>query len=173
MSVTYESYQQIGPTTWYVAVSSTESDPTYRWYLDGVLILTGPQSWRYIDVGEGSFQLEVRDDASAAAEAYPAYAILSWQTVTDADNWRVEQYVEDAWTLKRTIADNGQSAFRYQTDELTDGTAYQFRAVPVNAEGIQGTAREWSFTCVRRPAAPSVGYTYTGAVSKTVTIAAA
>ena len=48
----------------------------------------------------------------------------------------------------------------YQTRVLADGETAQYRVVPVNEAGIDGSPRTFTVTMVRRPDPPDVDYTW-------------
>jgi len=165
MSVTI-SQTQIAFNAYRLTFSSTELDPVYRIYRDGIIIETTKRNWKDIEVYPGAaVQIEVRDDANAPAEAWPGQVLLSWGRDDTAASYRVEVYANAAWATERLVIDG---SLYHWTPYLADNTIHRYRIVPVDANGIDGQAREFSIAMVRRPDVPSVTLTYNGDNTATV-----
>ena len=123
-------------------------------------------------IGE-SHDIQVFDVANSVGKpSYPGRVTLHWTAVSGADHYRVEQSISAVWTLKATIADDGQQAWTYLSDFLNDVTSYDFRVLAVDAAGNQGTALSFTVEMTRAPDIPSVTYTRS-AINSKITIAAA
>lgn len=103
--------------------------------------------------------LEIVEDASGAdAESllYPPYAILQWRGVTGAEAYLVEKLVDGDWVSFKTIMEQEEGYYTYQTGVLTDSESTSFRVSALDLQGNAGTPVAFSFYVVRNPAPPSV-----------------
>lgn len=141
---------------------TTTGADDYYVYLDGVLAATVSRLWYQFTLATGEqVQIEVCDSSSdVPATAYPGNALITWQRDSEASYYIVQQYVDSAWTTVRTVQDTGVPYYQYRSAFLDDCTTHQFRVVPVDANEIQGTPKEFTFLMVRYPDAPSATYTY-------------
>ena len=173
--VTFDQPQQLGPNTWRLSWSSDQTDPTYRVYLDGQLI-SEQTSEEYILRMDGSAApiVEVLDVASdVPADAFPGYLRLGWAAHDDAAQYLVQKYNGASWdTIATFAADASKAWWTYNTPGLADETSHQWRIVPVDAAGNEGTAVSFTVLMVRNPDPPEVNYAYSAGTGK-VTIAAA
>jgi hypothetical protein len=120
---------------------------------------------------------DVAPPAGAPRAAYPRRATFAWSRgLSDsplAAAFRVEEYVDSAWALRRQITpEPGQTYFQWSSPVLPDGVTTQYRVVPVSAAGAHGAALAFPVLMVRVPDPPSVRFTYTPATGL-VTVAAA
>lgn len=171
MAITYDNTVSVGNLViWHV--TSSLSDAYYHWYLEG--------SWLGV-TRTGEFSLVVEDGEQAyivcqdttdpaydpianAPSGYPARRTLSWVASADSDidYYRVEQNKDaGGWTSLGTVQDDGSWYYSFTTARLADLSSYQFRVVPVDEAGNDGTAITWSAdTIVRRPDAVDFDVTF-------------
>jgi len=171
--ITSLTKQQYGPQMWEFTWASDLPTPTFYVYQDGALAFTTDQTSHRFQIGAGEqMQIEVLDDVNAIpATAYPRNILLQWQPVTGAAKYLVQQWSGSAWTTIRTVLATGRAVMEHKTAKLSDETQYKFRVVPVGANTIQGTAREWTIDVVGRPDVPVASGVYssvTGQVTFTV-----
>ena len=177
MSVTMKPPRRTGPKAWRLRWSSTESDPTYRVFRDGVLVLTTPleQMTATVEAGETPV-FEVFDDTTSQPQAaFGGRLTLAWYGAAAVDHYRVEEYVGAAWTLRDKIRDTGHGSgwqVRWTTRWLEDATTHQFRIVAIGDNGNATTVSTWSAVMVRHPNPPVVGFSYDSGTGK-VTLSAA
>lgn len=179
MSVTYDAVIQIDDFAFSVQGHTDVTPPvTLRMYSNGVKVgefesLDGYFAFTLTGMPGDSLQFEVLDKAcSIPSLAFPGRATLNWRAQTDATEYRVEEYVSAAWTERQVIPANGSGSYVWQSRWLEDETTHQFRVVPVNSAGNDGTPLAFSMLLVRIPDVPRVTYTYNATTDK-VTIAAA
>jgi len=174
MTVTINTPVQTGSNTWLVSWSSNLSTPTYYIYQDGTLIKTMQTTSTTFWAAAGeSLNIEILDDEDEVPEsAFPGRLTLAWEKCTETDYYRIDEYVDAAWTERARIPDDGTYYYQWQTRFLEDVTSHQFRIVPVGDNGNEGAAKTFTVLMVRHPAEPSVSYTY-AALTGVVTIASA
>lgn len=160
MSVTYEAPVQLAPNLWRVSWSSDLGAPPatgYRVFRNGVQIggTVYVESMDFtLDAGE-SLVVEVLDDPDASpSSAFPSRLTLGWRPVSGAASYRVDEYVASVWTARRVLLEDGSPYYRYETRVLEDVTSHQFRVVPVDEAGNDGTALSFTVLMVRYPDAP-------------------
>jgi hypothetical protein len=174
MAVTFSAPVVAGDGLWLVSWTSTETAPTYRVYLDGVLVSTQTAAQFLVSAQANAMPvLEVLDHtADAPSEAHPATLTLGWLTNSDVADYRVEQKVSGSWTEIVTLAREDGPWQQYTTPVLADDTTHEWRIVPIDAAGNEGTEHNFTALLVRHPDVPSVSYAYS-AVTGLVTITAA
>ncbi len=173
--VTFDPPQQVGANLWRFTWTSDQMDPEYRVYLDGQLVSV--QTAEQFDVkveGEVSPVLEVLDsEDDVPNDAFPPYLRLGWLPVSDAVRYLVQQY-DGGWVDVATLAAEADRAwYQYDTPGLADVTVHQWRVIPIDEAGNEGSALAFSVLMVRHPDPPDVTFTYDGAMAGTVTIEAA
>lgn len=145
----------------------------YHWYVDGSYIASTTDNSHYIFLqADEQAQIEVVDtmdpDFDPVANApigYPARKTIFWyrSMESDIDYYRVDQK-EGAgdWTeIGRVPHDDSPWHYSLLTPRLTDLTAYQWRVMPVDQAGNDGTATTYDAeTVVRTPDAPDFTQTY-------------
>jgi len=162
MTVTVNQPSPINATTWRITWSSDLTDPEYRIYQDGLLAATtGAEEWiATVPAGE-ALLLEILDDPDETpTTAYPGKITIGWWAVSGAASYRVDEYIEGAWTARATLLETGLGYYRWDSRYLEDVTTHQFRVVPITAFGNDGAAAVFSVLMVRHPDVPSVAYTY-------------
>ena len=185
MSITQNNISRAGD----LATVEVESDLTapvyFHWYIDGEHIAETASGRMTFHVPSGEqLRLTVQDttdpdyDAVAnAPDGYPARRLLNWTRSIDADvgHYRIEQKLgAGAWTiLDRVLSEPGRWEYSYRTGRLDDLGSYQFKIVPVDAAGNDGTVVSIAAeTIVRTPDAPEFTVSLDDATQK-VTFAAA
>ncbi|QDU61230.1 hypothetical protein Pan216_20840 [Planctomycetes bacterium Pan216] len=114
---------------------------------------------------------EILDRAGQRPQpAFPGRLTLAWQAVTGATRYRVDEYVDSEWTERQTIASTGETSYTWVSRWLEDSASHQFRVVPLDNAGNEGSAQTFAALMVRHPDAPNVTYTYNGSATPTLTI---
>jgi hypothetical protein len=174
--ITSQTITRIGEIVTVTVASSLSGTVYFHWYLDGQWSgrsTVGTRSF-YLAAGEQA-RLAVQDtnDADYDYEAnnpepYPARRILWWirSLATDVDYYRID-HRKDAgdWTAVATVPrDRERWDYQWTTGRLDDLTDYQWRVVPVDTAGNDGTpVATVAETIVRHPD----GITYTAALEAT------
>lgn len=174
--IAFNEPQQTGPDCWVLSWTSDQVDPEFRVYLDGVLVSTQTSTEYQLRSEYGQLVIvEVLDVAAdVPSDAFPANMIQGWRRDSDAALYVIEEYVSAVWTERaRIVPDEALDWLAYATGALTDETVAIWRVTPYDAAGNAGTAVSFSALMVRHPDVPNVEFTYNGAGTPTVTIAAA
>jgi len=168
MAITAFTATRLGPTTWRMDATSSETTPTYYWYVGGVLVETSSRPWKIVDLAAGeSLWVEVFDDSSSTpVPGNAGRLIIDWGPVSGASVYRVYEYYDSAWTLRAEVPETGLGQYEYQTRYLENDTDIQWRVVAYGTNGILGTVRQFTAKCVRGPDAPEVTYTYSVVTGK-------
>jgi len=185
MAITSYTQQRLGNATVVTVVSDLGGTVYYHWYVDGALVAsTEVPTWTFFCEANEQFRVEVNDttdpdyDPVANAPAgYPPRRTLEWVRSLDAtvDRYRVEQRLDaGSWTTVGLVPVDGTLwAYRFLTPRLTDLGSYEWRVVPVDAAGNDGTAIALDAeTVVRTPDAPDFTATFDSGTT-TVAFAAA
>jgi len=138
MSITYTDPEQVDAYTWRLAWTSSLGDGTTCYvYRDGELFASGPITSVLVRVVTGEYYTwDVIDDLDDAPHyLYPGTMLLAWTETAATDHYRVEEYVNAAWTLRAAVRDTGQGYYTWRTRYLEDDTTHQFRIVPVGTNG--------------------------------------
>lgn len=144
--------------------------PTFTIYRDGALVATTTETSWPADV-PGTW--EVFDDATSPAFAYPDFAILTWYAVATAVAYGIDEKQGASWVARETIDDDtSPQYFLWRSDRLADDTTHEFRIVPIDAAGNEGTPISRTLLMVRVPDAPEVTFAYSSVTTK-VTVSAA
>lgn len=166
--ITSTSQIRIGFKTVVTAVSSLSGVVYYFWYLDGAYMgFTTSASYSFVlKPGEQSV-IDVLDSndpdfdpVTNAPAGYPARRTLVWTRSIDADvhQYRVEQRKDaGAWVeLGYVYDDPAQWLFRLLSPRLDDLAEYEWRVVPMDLAGNDGTpVALGAEKIVRRPDAPN------------------
>lgn len=177
MTVSFTANYPIGSEGHHYEWVSDQVDPTYYEYVDGVLVSSGPQTWRDLWLAPGEMvQFEVLDSPSETPEpAYPSRAWLAWyaDAVDPAYRYRVDEYVDSEWVqVGAVLPQLGQTYFTWLSRVLEDETTHQFRVVPVAFNGEDGLPLLITVPVVRRPDPPTWTGAYdSGTGNLTVTVA--
>jgi hypothetical protein len=117
-------------------------------------------------------QIEVLDSTDSYDPdnlLYPAYLVLQWHEGAGAEQYRIDRYIDAAWTTLQYVAAGTAGYYTYETPALVDGTAYQYRIVPITAAGDELTPIVYTATMVTLPEPPAVTMTVAAGV---ITVAA-
>jgi len=133
------------------ATSDLAGTVYYHWYLDGVWIGATVSSTRTLFVAEDE-QVRVAvhdttdpnfDGLAAAPTAGPRRRTIWWvrSLASDVAVYRVDQRVDAGeWTaVARVAADPAAWTYQVQTGVLTDLAEHEWRVVPLDAAGNEGT----------------------------------
>jgi len=160
----------------YVTVEATSSLAGliyYFWYIDGAFLARTTSNIYTFFIREGEqFRISVKDSNNSnydylthAPVGYSARRTLFWTRCTDSDilKYNLEQNkAAGGWTDIGTVNDiPGQWSYMFVTERLDDLTSYQFRVLPVDQAGNEGTALTLTAeTIVRTPDAPDYTVTF-------------
>lgn len=177
MAVTYSKIERIDATAFRLRFTSDRTPPvSFRVFFQGRLISSITSSGSQgevvlsVPVGDNPFVEVLDKPCSLPTIAFPGRVTLNWLSVTGASSYRVEELVSGTWTLRQTLLSHGGTAYTWGSRWLEDSTTHQFRVIPVDSGGNQGTALSFSFLMVRHPDTPDVRYEYNQG-SQTITIA--
>ena len=182
--VTYQ-VQRFGQLTTVTVTADLAAPCFYYWYLDGVFVERTTANVKEFHLGVGDqARVEVvashahdLDTAAAAPDGWPARRRIWWVRSLDASvrSYRVDQKLGAGdWTELQTVH-HAAEAWQYEiiTGRLTDLGEYQWRVVPIDAAGNDGSAVSIaSETLVRRPDSPRFAIAFDDGTTK-VTFSAA
>lgn len=184
MTITSYSFTPFYPFT-QVEVTSDLTDPTYFWYVDGVYFARTAVPWVMVHMPEDDQGEVIAIDTTSpdafdvqanAPTAYPARRELWWTRSQDADVafHRVKQQREaEGYETIEDVAVSEDWAYRLITPRLDDLTNYDWRVVPVDAAGNEGTALALGpEKIVRKPDAPNYSVSFDGGTGR-ITVSAA
>ena len=169
MTVTYDQPYWHDANVALIRWSSTETDPTYRVYVNGELVAEGSVTEWLLWAGD---QLEVLDDANAvAAGYYPGRVRLYWWGSGNQE-YRVEQQIASVWTQRARLTDDDRGYWSWESDILDDVTTHYFRVVAVGTSGEETVCNTLTVYMCRRPDVPDdVTWSYSDS-TRQLTIAA-
>lgn len=152
---------QVSTCTLYVYWASTAATYYYV-YVDGILTaITNRLYYQFAFAPGEQPQVEVCDSATdVPAVAYPGNALMTWQGDSEATYYKIQKWIDSAWTTVRVLQATGQPFYQYRSPWLDDCTTHKYRIVPYNANDIAGSPMEFEFEMVRYPDAPEPTYTY-------------
>lgn len=134
-----------------------ESDITgatfYRWR-DGVFQGISKDPVWIFPLASGEFvQIDVFDSSEETPDdVYPSTIYFQWDGEDDAATYKVYEYIDEAWLLRRTGPSKGTgSVHSYISRPLEDGEEINLKIIPYDAIGQAGTALEYDITMIRRP----------------------
>lgn len=151
-----------GPNT--VRLDWTATTGTYYVYVDGLLDGITTQTYYFVRIVAGSsISVEVQDDLTAPAAAYPSHFRFGIQTDQTATSYLIEKETEpDVWTEQISLPNNIAYYVAWDTGILEDDTEHVYRVTPIAANA--GTAQEFRALMVRRPDAPVATIAYADGV---------
>lgn len=157
MATTINAPVQTGPTQWRFTFSSDLTDPTYYIYVNGDLVTQTRETFYDLTVGINTqIQFDVLDVADDLPEEFfPGTMTLRWDGTPDATSFRIEQYVGSEWVAKYVVIADDSRVFHYESELLDDSETHQFRIVPIDNEGRDGTILEFEAEMCRYPDEPS------------------
>jgi hypothetical protein len=100
------------------------------------------------------------DDEYSEGVSYPPYVIIQWVGVAEASRYLVQRY-DGSWTQVDSVVHSAVQYYQYRTSKIENDEAAQWRIVPVDTLGNQGTALSFNFAVIGNPPPPesvSVGY---------------
>jgi hypothetical protein len=144
--------------------SSDVSGAVFRVFRDGDLVSTTRATSLLFVVGPGeSLDVEVLDDAlTEPTYNAPGYAVLHWWPSSGAAAYRVEEFVEGAWSESGIVREDGRGFLSFKTRWLGDGYSGAWRVVPIGAGGLEGAAVLFDVRVVRFPAPPVAAWSAKG-----------
>lgn len=164
MAVTLGVPVQTGPTQWRFTFTSDLTDPIFYIYVNGEYVTQTRETFYDLTIGvntQAQFDvLDVVDDLPA--EFFPGVMHLRWDGTPDSTSFRVEQYVVDEWVAKQVIIADDRRVFHYTSELLDDSEVHQFRIVPIDDQGRDGTILEFEAEMCRYPDEPSQAMNVTG-----------
>jgi len=185
MAITNYEIIRAGRSTRVIVTSDLGGTVFYHWYLDGVYVgrTELPEYCLFLDVGE-QVVLVCQDTADAdydpianAPAGYPARRLIYWvrSLATDLDYYQVEQKPSGGeWTnIGRAAHDPQRWDYWLLTPRLADLTSHQWRVVPIDRAGREGTTIAIdAMTVVRTPDAPGFAISYDAGTDKVTYTAA-
>lgn len=149
--------KDLGNGAWEVQALSTLESPTFYAYRHGVFSSQNQTGRFLFQLQDGEhLRVDIVDDLDDAPEpGYPGRAVLQWDEAVGATSYRIEQFIDAAWTQVSLIQASSLSVYEWVSNWLDNLTTYQFRVVPVVA-GNDGYPREFTFEMHRRPDRPVV-----------------
>jgi len=187
MAITSYTQQQFGTLTVVTVVSDLSGTIYYHWYIDGAYIASTQSPTRGFTFEAGDeVRIEINDTNDAdydpianAPAGYPAKRTIDWIRSLDDDvvSYRVEQKKRAVeWVSIGTVRRNGEAwsdGYALLSPRLDDLSTYDWRIVPIDAAGNDGTATGLdSEDVVRTPDAPDFTISFDEGTTK-VTFAAA
>lgn len=181
MRITGESQTRSGNTTFVTVVSSLSGTIYYHWYIDksyvgmttaptrAFVLLAGDQVViDCIDTNDADF-----DPITDGPSGFPCSArrsIVFYRSLaTDIDKYRVESRKNaGSWTAIGTVADDPRRwEYTLLSPRLDDLAAYEFRVVPIDQAGNDGTPVALaSEKIVRTPDAPTFSLAFDAGTTK-------
>lgn len=163
MAITSVAYTQSGPGTFVFTYASNLADPTFYIWVNGDLVAETLETSYEVSVPIGDqLQFDVFDDPDdEPTDYYPTRLTLRWEGRDGANTYRVDQYTGGQWVAKSIHPHRVSNLYHYVTGVLDDVTTYQFRVVPIDAEGRSGTALSFTAEMVRYPDEPAQTMTFT------------
>ncbi len=179
MSITAYHIKRVGTSTLVTVDSDLSSPIFYHWYQDGQFVeMTRDNTKGFFLVPGSHSRIEVNDTNDAdydslgnAPAGYPGSRLLGWcrSVAADVKKYKIEQRVDGGdWTQVAMLRhENRKWYYTWRTGFLTDLSEYEWRIIPIDAFGNEGTAL--TFTAekiVRLPDAPNFRNTYNESTDK-------
>ena len=165
--------KRVSNTGWLYAWTSTESEPTFSIYKNGVFVTSQKRNSITLNVVPADM-IQVFDNADNPAEGNDPDPTIHWASVATAARYRIEKETSPgsgSWNHVATVEDLGQSTFTHRVP-LVDDVETSFRVTPVGVNGNDGTAASFQVTIPRHPDPPDVNFAFSDVDSK-VTVTAA
>ena len=161
---------RIGSTTW--QYDWTAGSAPYTVYFHGLPVTSGTATTYSMDFSDATWppDIEVVDASETCQQAlYPGRLLLQWQRVDGAIGYRVEQYLDSAWTRVARLGQVDTSEYIHLTSRWLDDSAdAAFRVYAVDQYENLSAALEITHMIVRHPDSPAVELANTAG---TVTVA--
>ena len=174
MAIQNPSLVQLGRLVYRVyAESDLVDQPTFYLWLDGIIsqrllgrAKTGGGWYIEVDLSiaeGGTTDISIFDSATdVPADIWPSRFVLQWEREADAEEYWLEENIEDVWILRNVIRETGQWMYWVKTRTLEDCENHTFRIRVKGTNRMMSVARTFIVRCVRRPDRPNVTYTYEG-----------
>lgn len=186
MAITSTTTTQTFGATIVTVVSDLSGTVMYHWYLDGAFVsaTNNPSKTFFIEQGD-QVRVEVIDtldpDFDSVANApvgYPARRSLWWvrSTSLDVAKYRIEQQREtEGFVVVNEVTHvPGAWSFSILTVRLDDLTNYDWRIIPIDGSGNEGTPLAFGpQKVVRRPDSPGFEIAFDSGTTKVTFNAAA
>ena len=185
MAITDIQTNRAGNVTTVTVTSDLSGTIYYHWYIDGSFIATTQLNvYQFYLENDDQVRIEINDtndpdyDPIANAPAgYPARRTIYWVRSQDSDvrHYRIEQQKDGGgWaSIGEVLHDVNQWAYSLESPRLDDLSEYEWRIIPVDLAGNDGTALALdSEKIVHTPDAPDFTVTFNEGPD-TVTFAAA
>lgn len=137
--------------------------PPYQIWLNGVLIAS-PTTNSYVFALPGYEtlppDLEILNAGDFSdSENYPPFVLLQWRGVQGCAGYVVQQATglsANPWANVGWRREDRSGYYQWQSQALPDDAIAEFRVLPVDLAGNQGTEIDFTLTVVRTPPHPSV-----------------
>ena len=179
MAITSYQQQRFGAVTVVTVTSDLSGTIYYHWYIDGAFIASTQLPTRsfILEAGE-QVRIEVNDTndvdydpVANAPDGYPARRTIWWirSIGDDVARYRVEQKKGAGdWASIGTVQRNAATwSYSLLSPRLDDLSTYQWRVIPCDEAGNDGTAKSvQSEDVVRIPDAPDFTITFDSGTAK-------
>ena len=169
-TIIIDSVKRLDDETFKIAFSipATAIVPvTFVIYVDGVLV---EQFLSDTGVGEtvvrtpadsAPYVFITADPAELPPFAYPGNRTIVWTEIEEsAVQFRIDEFISAAWVPVAFREATPARLYSYTTRYLEDSTTHQFRIVPLDSAGCEGTITTVDIYITRHPTPPSVSYAY-------------
>lgn len=165
MTIHFSTIEKLGTSAWRFTWAS--STAPYRVFLEGKHVSDVSTNAITLDLADYTTYpppIEVidatMDDADALGVQYPPYITLQWVGVSTASLYRIEYY-DSSWIAVDTVEENGSGYYTFETTKIENNETAQWRIVPVDVQGNEGTPLTFTFSVVAPPPPPeAVSHTY-------------
>ena len=174
MSITFLPTTQLGQFSFVQVTSDLGGAPTFFWYLDGTFLSRTDVGEIMVYLPDGdqadifvvdTLSPEAFDISANAPTVFPSRRTLWWARSLEADvlQYTIEQEREaEGFVEIGEVAATDAWSYRFITPRLDDLTTYQWRIIPVDVAGNQGTALALGpELIVRRPDSPDFTIVFT------------
>lgn len=172
MTVSIDQEIVVAPDAFLLKWSSTESDPRYRVFRDGLPItgLSRANNATFTVAPDQSSLIQVLDDPDEIPAAiFAGEIVLTWPSAAGTREYRVEKFIAGNWEPQTRIADTGRDSYTWRSDTLQDATAHNFRVIAVGEDGNESTPSTFDLTMLRNPDDPKASITFSDA-TKAITV---
>ena len=171
MTVTINPVEYVTAVSVLLTWSSDLVDQVYSVYVDNKLVVESPAESYLLTVETGASPvIEIIDDGSVPGLFWPQKLLLSWRSVQETEQYRIEK-LNGSWSVVGIVTNGNAGHYSWLTGVLEDGVEYQYRIVPEGVNGNDGDPLTFVVTMVRNPSPPAATWSYddgTGVVTATV-----
>ncbi len=158
---------RIGPNS-YRATAATDVDPPlFYWYFNGGLVAAGNLPFHDFTLAFGEpGRIDVFDSPTDIPPiSFPSRARLEWENLLDAKKFRIYARAPevpgfDEFTQRAMLPATRRGSMSWPSPVLSAGVLFEFRVVPIAADGNEGAARMFSIPMVREPDPPVATFEY-------------